>query len=207
MVSPFVSFNKLSNLPGNENVPPPSEMVEATRMGLYRAKCLPSTLDIIARARRMRKNHPLLKVVYILTDDDETWAEEIRMWLASEGWDRVWIGRTDITAEWEDREVGVAVDMEVARRAGVFVGNGVSTDSQPRKGRADWSGTVLDDELEYRVVEIEGWDTSGFDAVLVMTVSCIMGPCGGFCSLLTFVRSEPAQLSMMSSYVDPLKSR
>lgn len=27
---------------------------------------------------------------------------------------------------WNEREVGVAVDMEIARRAGVFVGNGVS---------------------------------------------------------------------------------
>lgn len=127
--APFVSFNKLPNLPGNENIPPPAEMVEASRMGLYRAKCLPSTLEIIARARRMRKNHPLLRVVYILTDADDRWAEEIRMWLASEGWDRVWIGGGDIYPEYEDREVGVAVDMEVARRAGVFVGNGFSTTS------------------------------------------------------------------------------
>jgi len=101
-------------------------MVEATRMGLYRAKCLPSTLDIIARARRMRKNHPLLRVVYILTDADESWTDEIRMWLSSEGWDKVWVGSTDVYPDWEDQEVGVAVDMEVARRAGVFVGNGVS---------------------------------------------------------------------------------
>ena len=123
--SPFVSFNKLPSLPGNENVPPSPDMVEATRMGLYRAKCLPSTLDIIARARRMRKNHPVLRMVYILTDANDEWIEEIRMWLASEGWDRVWIGKKDVYPDWEDQEVGVAVDMEVARRAGVFVGNGV----------------------------------------------------------------------------------
>jgi len=75
----------------------------------------------------MRKNHPLLRMVYILTDADERWTDEIRKWLASEGWDRVWIGRNDVYPDWEDQEVGVAVDMEVARRAGVFVGNGVCT--------------------------------------------------------------------------------
>ncbi|RXK35614.1 hypothetical protein M231_07144 [Tremella mesenterica] len=124
--APFVSFNKLPRLPGNENVPPPSSMVEATRMGLYRAKCLPEVLDIIGRARRMRKNHPLLRVVYILSDGEDEWAEEVRMWLASEGWDKVWIGKLDVYPSRKEREVGVAVDMEIARRAGVFVGNGVS---------------------------------------------------------------------------------
>lgn len=121
-----MAFNKLPLLPGNENVPPPPGTPEAARMGLYRAKCLPETLEIIARARRMRKNHPLLKSVYILTDADESWTREIRMWLQSEGWERVWVGRDDVYPDWESREVGVAVDMEVARRAGVFVGNGVS---------------------------------------------------------------------------------
>jgi len=101
-------------------------MTEASRLGLYRAKCLPDTLEIIARARRMRKNHPLLRVVYLLTDGDDRWVNEITMWLTSEGWDRVWVGRTDAYPDWEEHEIGVAVDMEVARRSGVFVGNGVS---------------------------------------------------------------------------------
>ena len=96
-------------------------------MGLYRAKCLPQVLDIIARARRMRKNHPLLRSIYLLTDAHGPWLDEVRMWLESEGWDHVWVGREDIYPRWREREVGVAVDMEVARRAGVFVGNGVST--------------------------------------------------------------------------------
>lgn len=124
--SPFVAFNKLPLLPGNENVPPPDGMVEATRIGLYRAKCNPQVLEIIARARRMRKNHPLLKSVYILTDADDAFTEEMAMWLSSEGWDNVWVGKRDIYPDWDDRELGVAVDMEIARRAGVFVGNGVS---------------------------------------------------------------------------------
>lgn len=83
----------------------------------------------------MRKNHPLLRHVYLLTDADDAWAEEIRMWLQSEGWDRVWIGQRDIYPDWEDREVGVGVDMEVARRAGVFVGNGVSEEMYFGSGR------------------------------------------------------------------------
>lgn len=101
-------------------------MVEATRLGLYNAKCLPDVTAIIARARRMRKNHPLLRTIYILTDAPDEWIDEVRRWLVSDAWDNVIIGRTDVYDAWPDREVGVAVDMEVARRAGVFVGNGVS---------------------------------------------------------------------------------
>ncbi|KAL7421402.1 hypothetical protein Q5752_004287 [Cryptotrichosporon argae] len=126
--APLVGWNKLPNLPGNENVPPPADMVAATRLGMYRAKCDPSVLEIIARARRMRKNHPLLRAVYILTDADAAWADEMRMWMASEGWDKVFVGNQDLYGD-DDAEVGVAVDMEVARRAGVFVGNGFSTTS------------------------------------------------------------------------------
>ena len=95
-------------------------------MGLYRAKCLPTTLDIIARARRMKRNHPFLRAVYLLTDGEDDYSDEIRMWLLSEGWEHVWVGRRDVWPRAQDREVGVGVDMEVARRSGVFVGNGVS---------------------------------------------------------------------------------
>ena len=125
-VSPFVGWSKIPEFPGNENVPPPFEMTEAARQGLYRAKCLPETLDIIARARRMRKNHPFLRTVYILADEVTPWAEEVKIWLLTEGWEKVWIGQRDIWPTWQEREIGVGVDMEVARRSGVFVGNGVS---------------------------------------------------------------------------------
>ena len=87
----------------------------------------------------MRKNHPLLRMVYILTDSEPKWAEEVRMWLLSEGWDRVFIGKQDVYDKWEDHEVGVGADMEVARRAGVFVGNGVSVSSLAmRVGEWEW---------------------------------------------------------------------
>lgn len=43
----------------------------------------------------------------------------------SDGWHEVLIG-SDVTNEWADREVAEAVDIEIARRAGVFVGNGFS---------------------------------------------------------------------------------
>lgn len=111
-------------------------MLEASRMGLYTAKCLPETTAVIARARRMRKNHPILRTIYLMTDGSTEWAEELSRWLLSDGWDKVFIAKLDVHSAWADQEMGPAVDVEVARRAGVFVGNGVSGRGQwPASGR------------------------------------------------------------------------
>lgn len=95
-------------------------------MGLYRAKCDPETLEIITRARRMRANHPLLNTIYILSNADYNFIEETKRWLATDGW-HVILTSGDVASQWEDQEIGEAVDTEIARRAGVFVGNGVSS--------------------------------------------------------------------------------
>lgn len=119
---PFYGFNRLP-LPGNDGLPPSPDMPDAARQGMYNTKCQPPILEIIARARRLRKNHPLLKSVYIVSDASGPALSEARMWLGSEGWEHVLTGRDDV---WQGDEVGEGVDLEVARRAGVFVGNGVS---------------------------------------------------------------------------------
>jgi hypothetical protein len=135
-LSPFVGFNKLPKLPGNENVPPPSEMPAAARQGFYVAKCEPPILEIIARARRLRANHPALNSIYILSNGDYGYVAEARKWLESDGWDRV-LTSADVAYKWEDREIVEAVDTEIARRSGVFVGNGVSHEKCGLKRVAD----------------------------------------------------------------------
>lgn len=98
-------------------------MVEATRLGLYRAKCAPEYTAIIQRARRMRNNHPLLRTVYIVSDAPAEWVAGIRKWLLSDAWAEVYAGAGEFGVAGVER---AGVDTEVARRAGVFVGNGVS---------------------------------------------------------------------------------
>lgn len=124
--SPFYGFNTLPKHPGNEDIPPSPGMARPARRGLYKAKCQPEIIEIIARARRMRKNHPLLKSTYVITDAPTKWVNELRKWLLSEGWENVWIGSRDVWAGRTDREVGQMVELEMARRSGVYVGNGVS---------------------------------------------------------------------------------
>lgn len=122
---PFLGFNRLPSHPGNENMPPPPETVEATRLGVYVAKCRPDYTAIVHRARRMRKNHPLLRTIYLVPNPagESSWVEDVRRWLLSDAWNEVYAGAGDFGIDGIER---AGVDMEIARRAGVFVGNGVS---------------------------------------------------------------------------------
>lgn len=74
----------------------------------------------------MRKNHPLLKSAYIVTDAPKKWVDELKKWLLSEGWEKVWLGKKDLWGGSAEREMGQMIELEMARRAGVYVGNGVS---------------------------------------------------------------------------------
>lgn len=116
----------MPNHPGNENIPPPPEMVEASRLGVYVAKCRPDYTAIVQRARRLRKNHPLLRTIYLVPNPagESSWVEDVRRWLLSDAWNEVYAGAGDFGIDGIER---AGVDTEVARRAGVFVGNGVST--------------------------------------------------------------------------------
>jgi len=155
-------------------VPDHGNITPAQRAAFAR-HCWPELPDIVARVRDIRQDwesrfkdeHPpswmrrvlahlgfswgamdegwRLNKVYVLTNGDRAWWEEVRSALRKEGWDVRGSGEMDFEsegveaeAEGEDQRerrrrrresekiVGQAVDMEMAARAEVFVGNGVS---------------------------------------------------------------------------------
>jgi hypothetical protein len=68
--------------------------------------------------------------VYILSNEKRTaWMDGLKM-LQKEGWTVV--ASRDLVLDAEQKDVSMAVDMEIARRAAVFVGNGVSLSSLAR---------------------------------------------------------------------------
>ena len=113
----------------------------------YLTRCLPDIPQIVERLREVKRQHPNLKRVYVLSNAWETWLDELRRELtkapvgksesdgpsarwdpeaAAEGpWEEV-ITSYDLLLDAEQRYVGMAVDMAIAERADVFVGNGVS---------------------------------------------------------------------------------
>jgi hypothetical protein len=70
-----------------------------------------------------------LDVLYVLTNADAAWVKEFALTVQGEGWGTV-VGSPDLILNDEQTEVAMAVDMEIARRAEVFIGNGVSLSSR-----------------------------------------------------------------------------
>lgn len=65
-----------------------------------------------------------LDVLYLLTNDESEWLEQLKDTLKKDGWNTIRTSR-DITLDQEQTDVNMAVDMDIARRAAVFIGNGV----------------------------------------------------------------------------------
>jgi hypothetical protein len=69
--------------------------------------------------------HRALDVLYVMSNAKPAWIAAFSERMRAEGWEIV-IGSSDLVLNMQQTEVSMAVDMEIARRAEVFVGNGVS---------------------------------------------------------------------------------
>ena len=69
--------------------------------------------------------HRVLDVIFLLTNDATSWVDGLKERLRESGWYTV-VTTRDLELDQEQKEVGPAVDMDFARRAAVFIGNGVS---------------------------------------------------------------------------------
>ncbi|KAF9485790.1 hypothetical protein BDN70DRAFT_870675 [Pholiota conissans] len=99
--------------------------------------CLPSDDAILKKIRDSRTDYievmkkkggkaPVIDVLYILTNDNSEWLSEVKRTMKNDGW-RVVTTSRDLTLDIEGKDVGMAVDMEIARKASVFIGNGWSS--------------------------------------------------------------------------------
>jgi hypothetical protein len=100
---------------------------------IYRARSArsyPTEAEILERIRTVRREHLAaapgapLDVLYVATNADARWVATLRAPLLRDGW-RAVVSLHDFALDEAQNEVGNAVDMEVARRAALFVGNGV----------------------------------------------------------------------------------
>jgi hypothetical protein len=102
-------------------------------------RCWPDHAGIVKKAAEARRDYlahaatfngtqssATLDVMYILTNEKSAWITGLKKALQRDGW-TVATSR-DLVLDTEQRDVSMAVDMEIARRAAVFVGNGVSLD-------------------------------------------------------------------------------
>lgn len=130
----FGGFNALPFLPDTFNTSALAGMHDAERTLLYHRRCMPIIQEIVRRVDHIRKS-PIgrdLRSVYVATNGQSPWLLELKTALRRMGgWTSVSSTR-DLVLNREQRYVKDAVDMLVAQRAQVFVGNGVRSVPNPR---------------------------------------------------------------------------
>ena len=101
----------------------------------YQKHCYPDHDTIMDKIQKSReeyiqaakpREYRLLDVVFLLTNDHTNWVEELKAKLKQSGWHTV-VTTRDLELDQEQKDVGLAVDMDFARKAAVFIGNGVSS--------------------------------------------------------------------------------
>ena len=110
-------------------VPTNTTVDETTQ--IYLAHCYPTIEQIVDKVKRVREESAAthdLRYLYIMTNGPISWVEELRAALARAGgraWESVKSSR-DLELTWEEKFVAQGVDMFVAQKAEVIIGNGVS---------------------------------------------------------------------------------
>jgi hypothetical protein len=115
------------------------ETERAEHEGYYLEHCLPTIAQIASKLNALREENPGLRRVYVLSNGWGWWLDGLRRELVGEagkegkaggGWDDL-KSSGDLKLDGEQGYVGMAVDMAIAEKAEVFVGNGVSCSSCP----------------------------------------------------------------------------
>ncbi|KAJ6550104.1 hypothetical protein B0H19DRAFT_1211458 [Mycena capillaripes] len=130
----FYSWNLFPHLP-DRYTPEPDAPGKAER---FRERCWPDHAGVVRKAAEARRDylahaqsvngtssHATLDVMYLLTNEKSPWIDELLVALQGDGW-TVATSR-DLKLDTEQTDVSMSVDMEIARRAAVFVGNGWSS--------------------------------------------------------------------------------
>uniref|UniRef100_D8PZF6 Uncharacterized protein n=2 Tax=Schizophyllum commune (strain H4-8 / FGSC 9210) TaxID=578458 RepID=D8PZF6_SCHCM len=64
--------------------------------------------------------------MYILTNDRSSYVDDLKKALKAVGWKKI-VTTADLEYNAEQMDVNMAIDMDIARRAAVFIGNGWSS--------------------------------------------------------------------------------
>ena len=135
--SSFYGWNQLPDMPDRFVNPPGWTWGKNTpeNMELYMKRCWPSEEAIVTKIMESKRDYEsaakpgekrLVDVVFLMTNADTEWQAKMKWMLKTEGLNTV-VTTKDIILDAEEKEIGLVVDMELARKAAVFVGNGVST--------------------------------------------------------------------------------
>ncbi len=132
--STFYGWNLLPFLPDKFPYPPGWDVDRNETIKTYLRHCFPTQEFITDKIRASKKDYidaakpgevRYLDTVYVLTSDNTEWTEDLMKMLVDDGWKHV-VTTKLLELDSQQKDVGMAVDMDFARRAAVFIGNGVS---------------------------------------------------------------------------------
>ncbi|KIY53035.1 hypothetical protein FISHEDRAFT_63468 [Fistulina hepatica ATCC 64428] len=128
--STFYSWNLLPFLP--DKFHPMPEGLDAENERHYMTHCLPDFDTVVGKVRRSKEDYTLetdseLDVLYLLTNEQGEWLDNLQKTLRTDGWRTIVTTRDLVFDSPEQLDVNMAVDMDIARQAAVFVGNGWSS--------------------------------------------------------------------------------
>jgi len=127
------SFTGLTTQPGT--IDKDIELVENRDGSLTQASadafqkaCYPNITQIVERVRQVRQSEEGkgLRNVFIMTNGSPEWVEQLREALMEDHPWKLIASSLQMRVTWEQKFVASAVDMMIAQRSDVFIGNGVS---------------------------------------------------------------------------------
>ncbi|KAI0360624.1 hypothetical protein OH77DRAFT_704927 [Trametes cingulata] len=123
----YTGFNSFPSLPDHWDLP--QDISDHDRTALYTRHCFPDIEMIVQRVEEIRTTPAGrgLSHVYVMTNASPSWVSKLKAALREKhGWANIASSR-DMFLTPEQKYVAQAVDMLIAQRAQVFIGNGFST--------------------------------------------------------------------------------
>ncbi|KAG8856913.1 hypothetical protein FRB96_006176 [Tulasnella sp. 330] len=126
----FTSWNQFSHLPDRFTPPAGGGFGKTTpeNLAIYLKHCWPDAEHVIQKLNEIRYSNGRgnLETIFILTNGDKIWLDDLKLQLSQDGWSNV-VTSKDLRLTAGESEVDGAVDMQIAARAEVFIGNGFSS--------------------------------------------------------------------------------
>lgn len=125
--SDWNAFNSFPELPDKYDKDLSDPRLSSANYEAYMDHCYPSLEQIVEKVKTVREeSQEPLEYLYIMTNGDTSWVGNLKVALSDlGGWQHIG-SNLDLSLTWEQKFVAQALDMLVAQRAQVFVGNGVS---------------------------------------------------------------------------------
>ncbi|KAF9046628.1 hypothetical protein BJ165DRAFT_1527705 [Panaeolus papilionaceus] len=133
----FYNWNLLPFLPDRLALPQnDSSGIDSEQAKVYLERCFADIPTIVKKVRKVKLDYLTLNqerdqprsldILYIMSNDRTEWVHTLKEELREDGWPKV-IMSQDLKLDSEQKDVGMAVDMDIGRRSAVFLGNGWSS--------------------------------------------------------------------------------